>query len=140
MALGVFDDRSHPPTPAAVRRALGPTARLWTTLLATARALAGPVSEEWNFAGAKFGWSMRVKRGDRILLYLTPQSGAFVVGVVLGDKAVEAARAAGTVSQAALTLVAGAPKYAEGRGVRVQVTSDDELLVAVDLAKMKIGA
>jgi hypothetical protein len=138
VALNAFDDPSHQPTPKELRAILGGASRFWSALVADVRRGCKGMTEHWNF-GAKFGWSLRLKHEDRILVYLTPRTGRMLVGVVLGEKAVNAARAAGKTSDATLALVAAAPKYAEGRGVRVEVGTDDELRVARELARIKIG-
>jgi uncharacterized protein DUF3788 len=139
MPSSAFDVRAHRPTEREVRSALGAAAPFWASLIEAVREQCTPVTEEWSFASAKVGWSMRLKHGDRIVLYLTPQEGRFVTGVVLGDKAVSAAKAAGRVSEAALAVVSAAPKYAEGRGIRLTVASAAELAIARELALIKVG-
>jgi hypothetical protein len=74
-----------------------------------------------------------------VVLYMTPQVGQFLVRVVLGENAVAAAREA-SLPEAVLAIIDGAPRYAEGRGIRVPVTSEDDLapvrqLVAIKLAR-----
>ena len=68
------------------------------------------------------------------MVHLMLQAGTFLVGVALGKKAIAAAEAAGIASVRTLEIVAAAPKYAEGRGVRYPVASD------ADLAVVKAGA
>ena len=97
-----------------------------------------PLDEEWAFAGAKFGWSLRLRRGKCVIVYLTPCTEHFLASFVLGEKACAAARAEG-LPQVILKLIAGAPKYAEGRGVRIQArtakeANDIRKLVAIKLA------
>ena len=70
---------------------------------------------------------------------MTPQLGHFMVGVVLGERAAKAAHEAG-LPDGVLALIDNAPAYAEGRGIRVPVTSEDDLapvrqLVAIKLAR-----
>ena len=108
-------------------------------LVADVASHAGELTEAWYYGGAKYGWSMRLIRKDRNLVYLTPQPGAFLVGVALGEKAISAAEAAGIASTRTLEIVAAAPKYAEGRGVRYPVASDDDLAVARELARIKLA-
>lgn len=92
-SLSVFGDKSNPPTEDDLRRALGPAASAWDELVARIHHDHAPAAERWNFAGARFGWSLRLCRGDRVVLYLIPQAGRFLVGIVLGAKAVAAAGA-----------------------------------------------
>ena len=139
MALIAFDDPARPPTREELDAALGPGARLWAGLVAAVRHHAGEVTDErWVF-GARHGWSMRLVGGERILVYMTPQAGQMMVGVVLGEKAIARAEAAGLASERTLEVVAEAPRYAEGRGIRLQVATDDDLATAIELARMKLG-
>jgi hypothetical protein len=139
VALSAFADESHCPTPAEVRKVLGAAARQWAALIAHVRTLCTPVAEEWKFAGAKYGWSLRLKRKDRVLLYLTPQAGVMLVGVAIGEKALNAEQAVGKLSDRTLAVLDAAPKYAEGLGVRLAVATGDDLRVARELARIKIG-
>ncbi|MDX9735555.1 MAG: DUF3788 family protein [Thermoanaerobaculia bacterium] len=124
MSLSVFDDPGQPPGPAVLRRRLGPAATAWKALVDGVAERCGPVEELWSFGGAKFGWSLRLLRKGRVLLYLTPQEGRLLAGLVLGGKAVAAAREAG-LPPALLAQVEAAPQYAEGRGLRVEVSGPD---------------
>ena len=36
------------------------------------KAACGPVTEDWSFSGAKYGWILRLKRKKRVVLYLIP--------------------------------------------------------------------
>ena len=100
---------------------------------------AGKVAETWHFGGAKYGWSQRLVQGKRVLVYLTPQAGQLLVGVALGEKAIAVAEATGLASARTREIVAAAPRYAEGRGVRFAVATDDDLAVAKELARTRLG-
>lgn len=126
MALSAFDHPSHPPEAAELLRCLGGAAPLWTELVAHVAGTCPPLEEVWSFAGAKFGWSLRLKRNDRVLLYLTPGEGRFLAGLVLGEKAVAAAAEKG-LPPAVLGILSAAPKYAEGRGLRLTIEPGDDL-------------
>jgi hypothetical protein len=139
VALSAFDDPAHPPTEVDLAAILGPASPLWTNLVADVARRASDTVEAWRYGGPTFGWSMRLVRKDRNLLYLTPQAGTFIVGVALGEKAIAAAEASGIASTRTLEIVAAAPKYAEGRGVRYPVALDDDLAVARELARIKLA-
>lgn len=136
MALSAFDDPARSPAPAAIRRSLGGAAPLWADLVAHVAGTCPPLDEVWTFAGAKFGWSLRLKRADRILLYLTPQDGRFLVGLVLGEKAVAEAAERG-LPPAVLALLDAAPRYAEGRGIRLMIAPGDDLDTVRHLVALK---
>ncbi|HEY5169687.1 MAG TPA: DUF3788 family protein [Thermoleophilia bacterium] len=138
MALSAFDDVSSPPQPAAVSEVLGPSARLWDQLVSAVTESHPPTVALWNFAGVKYGWSLRLKRRDRNLLHLTPQPGTFLLGVVLGEKAALAAHR-GELPKAVLKVIDEAPRYGEGRGIRMQVATTADLETARMLTALKMG-
>ena len=139
MTLSAFADPSQPPSHEDLREVLGPAAELWEQLLAHMAGAYGPTTECWACSGGKNGWSLRLKRKDRVLLYLTPQAGQFRLGVVLGERAARAAQGPGCPPQA-LLLIDAAPRYAEGRGVRLQVATREDLATALALAGLKVNS
>ena len=139
MALSVFEDRNHQPGSAEIKAALGKTAALWDDLISRIGVRHPPITEFWQFAGSKYGWSLRLKRRDRIVLYLTPQRGHFLVGIALGEKAVQAARKQG-LPAAVLALIDSAPRYAEGHGIRLTVTTRRDVQAAEELAVAKMAS
>jgi hypothetical protein len=61
-----------------------------------------------------------------------------VVGFALGQKAVDAAHAT-DLPRSVLELIDAAPKYAEGRGVRLEVGTEDDLRSVARLADVKMA-
>jgi hypothetical protein len=122
MALSPFADRSRPPREADLAGVLGAAAKPWRDLRAAVMQACAPIEPEWRFTSASTGWGLRLKHGKRVLLYMTPGEGCFLASFALGEKAVEAARAAKLPARV-LAVVDAAPRYAEGRGVRFEVRS-----------------
>lgn len=135
--LSAFGDKGAPPTENELFRTLAGAAPLWRSLVARVTATCPKVTEQWNFAGAKFGWSMRLRSKDRIVLYLIPQAGQVLVGIVLGPRAVAAAADA-DLPAAVRTALAAAPRYAEGTGVRLPVSSPEGLPAIFTLVALKV--
>ena len=125
MALSYLDDRDEKPDDRVLDRALGPSREAWDHLIAVMEGSYGPLSEEWNYAGAKYGWSLRLRAKKRTILYLIPQIQNVLVGVVLGDRALAGLRR-DDVTAATLTLIDEAPRYGEGTGFRVPVASSSD--------------
>ena len=137
MALSVFDDRKAPPTNAVIEKALGRSAAAWSRLKAELTGKSA-LEEEWAFAGAKFGWSLRLKRGKRVIVYMTPCAGHFLASFVLGEKACAAASEA-KLPASILAAIADAPRYAEGRGFRIPVRTLREIPGLIRLAAIKLA-
>lgn len=138
MAFSVFDDPTHPPAADDLARALGPAARLWSELIARARSLSSPLAELWKHGGARSGWSLRVARDERVILYLTPHTDSFSAGIVLGESAARAASES-SLPPLALQALESAPRYAEGRGVRIAVSTPPDLEAVVALLPHKLA-
>ena len=139
VCLSTFGDSSAAPQPGALHEALGDASSAWSELARRVAESYPPIVEQWSFAGARYGWSMRLRRGERVVLYLIPQRGRFLVGLVLGGRAVaEAARLdlPATVRQA----LAEAPRYAEGTGLRLPVTCREDLGAIGELTALKMAA
>lgn len=131
-------DPSRPPPRAAVDSCLGAAAPLWNSIIGRAVTRAPRLAEAWHFAGPKIGWSLRLVDDDRIVVYLTPGEGMFRVGLVLGGKAVAAAREAGLSAEATAILDA-APRHAEGYGVRFPVASSKDMAPFEELLSIKLA-
>ncbi len=138
MALSVFDSKALEPTAAAVAEALVGAADLWTDLRAQLASQYDPLAEDWVFSGKNWGWSLRLKHKKRAVLYLTPSTGYFYAGLALGEKAVAAANAS-DLPQSLLEIINGSQKYAEGRGVRLEVRSTSDLTDVIQLAAIKMA-
>ena len=138
MAPSCFDDRSHKPDKRQIKTALGSSSDLWFGLIEDVSAQFAPIVEEWAFSGANYGWSLRLIHKKRRILYLIPQKGHFLAAVVFGDKAVVAANESSLPAEV-LRELNDAPKYAEGRGIRLQVKSREDLKTVETLVSIKVG-
>lgn len=99
------------------------------------RVSCGPLVDEWSFSKA-FGWTLRLKHPARVLVYLTPGASHFLASFALGENACTAIREAG-VPAAVLAIIDAAPKYAEGRGVRIPVRTTADLDAVLKIAALK---
>ncbi|MBZ5507255.1 MAG: DUF3788 domain-containing protein [Acidobacteriia bacterium] len=117
-------------------KALGPAKKLWSQLLADLTA-DGIDVQEWGSSSKKLGWSLRLKHGDRIIVYLAPCQGCFRASFALGDKAVQAARQSGLPAPV-IKIINEAKRYAEGTGLRLDVKTAKDAAVVKKLARIKL--
>ena len=139
MALGAFENKDLPLGPRDLARVLGPAARHWGALISHVTAEYPALAQHWHFAGSKFGWSLRLKQKKRIVLYLIPQQGSFLASVVLGEKAVKAAHTTHAHGDL-LAIIEAAPRYAEGRGIRVAVSTAKHVKTIQELLAFKMAS
>jgi hypothetical protein len=137
MLENAFIGKTTSPTATDVGGALGPAKGSWDRLLADLAAELGADVHEWKSYSPKAGWSLRVLRKKRTIVWLSPGNGCFEVVFILGGRAMEAARAA-KLPKSVLQALETAPKYAEGTGVRLTVSSPRNLAVLKQLAAIKV--
>ncbi|MFC1628560.1 DUF3788 domain-containing protein [Gemmatimonadota bacterium] len=138
MALSALDDKARIPTESDLKAVLGPAMELWNGLR---DALAGeypPLTDKWGFSGKQWGWSLALKQKKRTILYLTPSETFFYAGFALGEKAVEVIRQSG-LPPSVLSIIEDAPKYAEGRGLRLEIRSAEDVSHALVIAAAKMS-
>lgn len=137
MATNAFIGKPKKPTRKALTTALGPAQTLWDQVLKALVDQLGVDGLEWNCYSVKAGWALKVKRGERTILYLSPRDGYFVASFALGDKAVKAALAS-NLPTTVLKVIREAKRYAEGTAVRIEVKSASDLRGIMKLAELKL--
>lgn len=138
MALSALDDKSQIPTEGDLNAVLGPATKLWDEFRNALASGFPPLTESWGFSGKKWGWSLALTQKKRTIVYLTPSEAFFYAGFALGEKAVAVARQSGLPSSV-LATIESAPKYAEGRGVRLEIHTPEDVTHALIVAAAKMG-
>jgi hypothetical protein len=138
MALSAFDDKTKPPQEDELGAMLGSSYALWNELKKRIAAQFAPLSIEWGFTSKTTGWGLRLKQENRAVLYMTPCKGYFLASFALGEKAVKAARKSG-LPASVLAVIEGARRYAEGRGVRLEVKTPKDVKDIEKLALIKMA-
>ena len=136
--INAFIGRTSPPTTEEVTAALGSSAPVWNNFVEWIEQEKGVTTEEWKSEAPKYGWSLRLKRKDRTIVYLAPCDGCFRVAFVLGDRAMEAVRHTHLPGKVADTIAAS-PHYGEGTGVRLIVKRPADLPPIRKLAEIKLA-
>ena len=87
------------------------------------------------YSGDKYGWGLRIKDRKRAILYLLPRDRFFKVAFVFGRKATDLIMNS-EVSAYIKSELDSARVYAEGRGIRIEITSNiliPDILMLVDI-------
>jgi Protein of unknown function (DUF3788) len=137
LAPNAFIGKKEAPTEAELGKALGAANPVWHELVAGLAAEFDVGIQEWNSYSPKAGWSLRLKRGKRTILWLAPCEGCFRVAIILGEKAVKAARESG-LSPRVLKMIDSAKKYPEGTAIRLQIKGTKEIPTVKKLAEIKL--
>ena len=138
MSPNAFIGKTEQPTDKDLTAALGAARATWDQLLADLDRELGVNVHEWNSYSPKAGWSLRVKRKARTIVWMAPCAGSFRVAFVLGEKAMQAARAS-KLPQRIVKIMNEAPKYPEGTGIRIPVKTPKDLAAVKTFAAIKIA-
>ena len=137
-AQNAFIGRIDQPQPEEIDTVLGKSAAAWHQLVQWLIEKESVTEQEWNSFSAKYCWSLKMKRKKRTIIYLGPSMGCFTAGLVLGPRAMTAARESG-LPQQTRKILDEAPRYPEGTGVRIQVKASRELGPIRSLVKIKLA-
>ena len=133
-----FIGKADTPTHSEVAEALGNKTKLWDELVEWMSEKAGASEQEWKgVVVKKYGWSLRLKKKGRNILYLSPGEDCFMASFVLSDKALGEARLA-HLPKAVQDALAAAPRYPEGNGLRLLVQRQRDLAAIRKIAAIKV--
>ena len=135
--LSIFPDKALLPSDIELVKKLGSTYKLWTQIQGYVLNKYPNGLSEWNFPGNKYGWSFRIKDKKRAILYFLPRDKYFKVAFVFGQKAVDTVLNS-NINKEIRTDLEQATKYAEGRGIRVEVKNESKLIDIKKLVDIKL--
>lgn len=126
------------PTDSLLRAAIGETFSHVEHIRAFVKEKYGATTEEWKFYGQKYGWQLKTFLKKRNLFFIIPLESSFKIVFIFGDRAVEAIEKS-DVSEALISEVVGAKKYAEGRGLSIDIKDQKALKDVEILIDIKIN-
>lgn len=135
-----FIGKTNEPTRAEVEEALGAKVKIWDEFIEWMSEKEGVSEQEWKgVVVKKYGWSLRLKKKGRNIIYLSPGKDCFMASFVLSDKALGEAKHAHLPKgvQDALEI---APRYPEGNGLRLLVRRESDLSAIRKIVTIKIAS
>jgi hypothetical protein len=136
-AQNAFLGKTTRPSDSDLEKALGRAKPLWDQLVAELAAEHDVKTREWKSYSATRGWSLRLTRAKRTVVWLVPNAGSFEVAFIFGEKALAAIRQT-AVPTRVLAMLDAAPKYPEGTGLRFQIKTAKDIAVVKKLAAIKL--
>jgi hypothetical protein len=137
MRTAIFLDKDTKPGEAELSEKLGKTYDLWNRIKAGAEAEFGGLTEEWKFYSKSSGWTMKLMLKKRNLLFFNPREGSFFITFVFGEKAVNEIEKS-NLPQKIKDDLSKAQKYAEGRGLNIEISRPKDAEIIGELIKIKI--
>ena len=138
MAASVFEDKDSKPDDKMLAGALGKSNWLWQEIKKNLKTEYGELIEEWKFYGQKSGWILKTLRKKRNLFFFIPLKGSFQVSFVFGEKAVAKVEES-SLPQELITELKNARKYAEGRGLQIDVKNSADVEHIKKLVEIKVN-
>jgi hypothetical protein len=135
--ISVFRNKEIKPTDKDLAEKLDTTYDLWKRIHDLVLSKYPNGLGEWNCPGKKSGWSFRIKDKKRAIIYLLPRNGYFKVAFVFGQKATDSVLES-EISSAIKKELMQATKYAEGRGIRIDIKNDSILPDIEQLIDIKL--
>ncbi len=123
MDKSVFLNKQNIPSNNDLMNALGYNFNSWQMIKDYVLLKYPSAIEEWNYPSDKYGWSFRIKDKKRVILYLLPREKFFKVAFVFGQKAFNTIMES-QISNTIKIELDSAKKYAEGRGIRIDIIND----------------
>jgi len=136
--LSIFIDKTIIPTDKDLVEKLGSKYKLWQQIHDLVLIKCPNGLAEWSYSGLKYGWSFRIKDKKRAIIYLLPRDQYFKVAFVFGDKAVSKIMES-EISNDIKTEINQATKYAEGRGIRIDVKNNSVIFDIEHLIDIKLN-
>lgn len=137
MESNVFMDKSIQPDDDRLAHVLGASWKFWDAIKGHIKEKHGDVIEEWKFYSPKYGWTLKTLLKKRNLFFFTPLDGYFRLGFVFGDKAVAVVEQS-DLPVAIINELKNARKYAEGRGLRIEIQNQGDVENVRTLIDIKI--
>ncbi|MDP4238280.1 MAG: DUF3788 domain-containing protein [Bacteroidota bacterium] len=138
MDKSIFMNKQVIPTHNDLAGALADTCDLWQRIVDYVHLKYPAAVDEWNYSGANYGWSFRTKDKKRAIIYLLPRDGYFKAAFVFGQKATDRILES-QVSEAIKSELNSARIYAEGRGIRIEITDKTVIKDIKALIDIKIA-
>lgn len=138
MNMNAFMEKSVQPDDGHLARVLGKSIIFWEAIKQHLIQTHGNFTEEWIFYNTKSGWTLKVLLKKRNLFFFVPLQESFRLAFVFGDKAVSVVEHS-DLPQTIKNELRLARKYAEGRGIRIEVKSQKDIEHVKKLIDIKVG-
>ena len=133
-----FVGKKEKPTPKELADALGPSLTVWNEIIGRVGTDLKVTDQEWNSYSPKYGWHLKLRFKKRNILYLGPCNKRVRVSLILGDRAVKAARES-KLSKKLTKVFDEAPRYPEGTGIVLMPSSAADISSVIKLAGIKLA-
>jgi len=133
----IFIDKSTKPNSNTLAEVLGETINLWNEIKKYISDEYGEFIEEWKYYSKNSGWILKLLRKRRNLFFFIPYKDFFRIAFVFGDRAVSEVDKSDLPNDIKKSLL-NARKYAEGRGIQLDIKTSEDIENVKKLLEIKI--
>ena len=133
----LFSDKDIIPTNQAISKELGSTFKYWKEIKELLTENYGIITEEWKYYGIKNGWILKSIYKKRNLFFFKPYQNHFLLSFTFGGKAVLEIENS-SLPQGIIQEIQQTKKYAEGKGLRINVKKRSDVSLILKLVEIKI--
>ena len=137
MAEQQFTIKNEPPNEVRIKEILKDKYLVLEDIRKFIRDNIGVTIEEWKYYGVKNGWVLKTFLKKRNLFFIGIYDICFRISFVFGDKAVQSVLES-DISEELKKTLSEARKYAEGRGLSIEVFDSKNLEDIQKLIKIKV--
>ncbi len=138
MSEFIFNDKDIQPTDNLLSERIGKNFKYWSEIQKLVKSNYENTIEEWKFYGKKYGWQLKTLLKKRNLFFLIPSESYFRIIFIFGDKAVEEIKKS-KISEELKNIVVNAKKYAEGRGLSIDIKGKNYISDIKTLLEIKVN-
>jgi len=133
----IFLEKSIKPNNEMLSDALGRSYKYWEEIKNILEDQYGKLTEEWKYYSASSGWTLKLLLKKRNLFFFSPCEKYFRLAFIFGDKAVNEV-AHSDLSEKIIEELKTAKRYAEGRGLRIEVKKKADIINIIKLVAIKV--
>ncbi|MFC2083586.1 DUF3788 family protein [Bacteroidota bacterium] len=134
----VFDDKNKKPNDKLIAKKIGTNFKYWNDIKKHIKDHYGSTTEDWKIYSKNYGWQLKTLLKKRNLFFFTPFESYFRLVFVFGDKAVKEIENS-EISDNLIKEILNAKKYAEGRGLSIEVKDSKYISDIKRLIEIKIN-
>lgn len=135
----VFKDKAIQPSLLDVEKSLPGSFPHWKILIDFIYENYPDIKEEWTYSGKNYGWSFRLRSKKRVVMYFSPLQDCLRVGFALGQAATDAILSHSMVPSEIKIELMEAKAYREGRGLRIEVFTNDMIPIIKEIVVIKMN-